>query len=422
MGRGRDDAGNTRITLFVAFNYGGRAEIVDAARTFTGGDEDEFRAHLYAPDMHDPDLIIRTSGEQRISNYLLWQSAYSELVFRDELWPDFIARGVRAEPRGVRRPASAASGAASDAAGKAAAWPNRGAARQLASDRRHRDERPRAPRARPHAADSGAQRSDLFSRILVAVPAAVVAIVFIDLGGTRVRAVHDRDRLRLPARALPDARALAAGRRSSASRRSPGWCWPRATAGRGRCCEVAVATVPVLFLVILARPQHGGATIAIAGTLLGVFWIGFAFAHAVLLRELPHGGAMHRSTCSSARSSATPPPTSAVACSAAGRSPRRSRRTRRSRACSAGCSIAVLSVFFAGLYQTWLTQGDALLLGVAVAVLGPLGDLFESLIKRDAGTKDAGTLFGAHGGALDRLDAVMFTIVAGYYVWVAVMH
>jgi undecaprenyl diphosphate synthase len=83
---------NTRITLFVAFNYGGRAEIVDAARTFTGDTEDEFRAHLYAPDMHDPDLIIRTSGELRLSNYLMWQAAYSELVFRDELWPDFGRR------------------------------------------------------------------------------------------------------------------------------------------------------------------------------------------------------------------------------------------------------------------------------------------------------------------------------------------
>lgn len=80
---------NTRITLFVAFNYGGRAEILDAARMFEGGDEKEFRKHLYAPEMHDPDLIIRTSGERRLSNYLLWQSAYSELVFRDELWPDF---------------------------------------------------------------------------------------------------------------------------------------------------------------------------------------------------------------------------------------------------------------------------------------------------------------------------------------------
>jgi undecaprenyl diphosphate synthase len=81
--------GNERITLFVAFNYGGRAEIVDAARTFQGETEEEFRRHLYAPDMHDPDLLIRTSGERRISNYLLWQLAYAEFVFRDELWPDF---------------------------------------------------------------------------------------------------------------------------------------------------------------------------------------------------------------------------------------------------------------------------------------------------------------------------------------------
>jgi undecaprenyl diphosphate synthase len=96
---------NERITLYVAFNYGGRAEIVDAAVRFaatrraqadagTGAEppspsEEEFRACLYAPEMHDPDIIIRTSGERRLSNYLLWQSAYSELVFRDELWPDF---------------------------------------------------------------------------------------------------------------------------------------------------------------------------------------------------------------------------------------------------------------------------------------------------------------------------------------------
>jgi undecaprenyl diphosphate synthase len=82
-------AGNGRIVLYVAFNYGGRAEIVDAARSFQGESEEEFRRHLYAPEMHDPDLLIRTSGERRVSNYLLWQCAYSELVFRDELWPDF---------------------------------------------------------------------------------------------------------------------------------------------------------------------------------------------------------------------------------------------------------------------------------------------------------------------------------------------
>ena len=109
-------AENRRITLFVAFNYGGRAEILDAARRFqakrvaqsaegrpagVGGllsdnqsDEAEFRECLYAPEMHDPDLIIRTSGERRLSNYLLWQSAYSELIFRDELWPDFTREAL----------------------------------------------------------------------------------------------------------------------------------------------------------------------------------------------------------------------------------------------------------------------------------------------------------------------------------------
>jgi undecaprenyl diphosphate synthase len=87
-------AGNERIVFYVAFNYGGRAEIVDAARSFAGGSEEEFRRHLYAPEMHDPDLLIRTSGERRISNYLLWQCAYSELVFRDELWPDFTRESL----------------------------------------------------------------------------------------------------------------------------------------------------------------------------------------------------------------------------------------------------------------------------------------------------------------------------------------
>jgi undecaprenyl diphosphate synthase len=80
---------NRRIALFVAVNYGGRAEIVDAARRFGGSTERDFRAMLYAPEMHDPELIIRTGGERRLSNYLLWQSAYAELVFREELWPDF---------------------------------------------------------------------------------------------------------------------------------------------------------------------------------------------------------------------------------------------------------------------------------------------------------------------------------------------
>jgi undecaprenyl diphosphate synthase len=86
---------NRQLTLFIAFNYGGRAEIIDAARGFDGSTDEQFRDRLYAPDMHDPEVIIRTGGEQRVSNFLLWQSAYSELVFRDELWPDFSRRAFQ---------------------------------------------------------------------------------------------------------------------------------------------------------------------------------------------------------------------------------------------------------------------------------------------------------------------------------------
>jgi undecaprenyl diphosphate synthase len=85
---------NRRLTLFVALHYGGRAEIIDAARSFQGRTEEEFARCLYAPEMHEPELIIRTGAEQRLSNFLLWQSAYSELVFRDELWPDFTREAL----------------------------------------------------------------------------------------------------------------------------------------------------------------------------------------------------------------------------------------------------------------------------------------------------------------------------------------
>lgn len=91
-----ETAANDRITLFIAFDYGGRTEILDAAERYDGGGEEAFRRLLYAPEMHDPDLVIRTSGEQRMSNYLLWQAAYSELVFCDELWPDFSREAFRA--------------------------------------------------------------------------------------------------------------------------------------------------------------------------------------------------------------------------------------------------------------------------------------------------------------------------------------
>ena len=103
----RETAGNSRMILFVAFNYGGRAEILDAAARFEGGSEEDFKQLLYAPEMSDPDMLIRTSGEVRTSNFLLWQCAYSELVFTETLWPDFSEDDLRAaleefEARGRR--------------------------------------------------------------------------------------------------------------------------------------------------------------------------------------------------------------------------------------------------------------------------------------------------------------------------------
>jgi phosphatidate cytidylyltransferase len=177
----------------------------------------------------------------------------------------------------------------------------------------------------------------------------------------------------------------------------------------------------VAFILVVARGQHRMPTVAIAGTLLGVWWIGIAFAHAELLRQLPHGNAILIDVLVGTFLGDT---AAYVGGRLFGRRPLAPQispnKTVEGLFC--GMLIAILSVFVAGLYQPWMTQGNALLLGLAVALLGPLGDLFESLVKRDAGAKDTGNLFGAHGGALDRLDAVIFTAVAGYYVWLAIMH
>jgi phosphatidate cytidylyltransferase len=277
----------------------------------------------------------------------------------------------------------------------------------------------RQPRQRPRAGEPR-QRSDLGARIIVAIPAAIIAIIFVDLGGLAwallmiaAGAVCMHELWGMLERWRP---AAAVGFASLAA-----MVLAARYGGVKDVLEVAVATLPVIFLVVIARGQRGAATVSIAGTLLGVFWIGLAFAHAELLRQLPHGngilidvlvGTFLADTAAyfGGRLFGRRPLAPAI-------SPN---KTLEGLFC--GMLIAILSIFLAGLYQSWLTQGDALLLGITVAILGPIGDLFESTVKRDAGTKDAGSLFGAHGGALDRLDSVIFTVVAGYYVWLAAMH
>jgi phosphatidate cytidylyltransferase len=286
----------------------------------------------------------------------------------------------------------------------------------------------RTPRTRDSGQREGPDRparrrrrrpSDLLARILVAIPAAVLVVVLLSIGGLAfalfliaIGCVCMYELYRMLVRWRPIAfvgyAALA------------GMVLAARYGSQREVLEVAVAAVPVLFLLVVAR-GGGHATVAIAGTLLGVYWIGFAFAHAELLREVRHGNGVLLDVLIGTFVGDT-------AAYLGGRlfgrrllAPQISpNKTIEGLFC--GMLLAIVSVFLAGLYQTWLTQGDALLLGLAVAIFAPLGDLFESIIKRDAGAKDTGTLFGPHGGALDRADAVMFTVVAGYYVWIAVMH
>jgi phosphatidate cytidylyltransferase len=183
--------------------------------------------------------------------------------------------------------------------------------------------------------------------------------------------------------------------------------------------EIALAAVPVTFIAALLR-GHGRMTVSIAGTLFSIYWIAFAFAHAELLRELPHGGGVLIDVLVGTFLGDTG---AYVGGKLFGRRPLAPEISphKTVEGLVVGMLTTIVAVFFAGLYQDWLTQGDALALGLAIAVLAPIGDLFESVVKRDAGTKDAGTLFGPHGGVLDRADAALFTLVAGYYVWLAVM-
>ena len=186
--------------------------------------------------------------------------------------------------------------------------------------------------------------------------------------------------------------------------------------GQAQVLLAATAALPVLFALTLAQrnPSVGG----MALTLLGIYWIGFGLAHAVLLRNLPHGEGIVIDVLVGTFLGDTG---AYLGGRLFGRRPLAPHISpnKTVEGLLIGMACSVLAVWFAGRYQEWLPGAHALVLGLAVAVFAPLGDLFESFVKRQAGTKDTGRLLGAHGGVLDRLDAVLFTAVAGYYVWLA---
>jgi phosphatidate cytidylyltransferase len=265
------------------------------------------------------------------------------------------------------------------------------------------------------------EMSETTARVVVAIPWAIFAIVIVSVGGLvftlalialGILGVREFFRMAEPEQPffLP-AYAVVAGMILAAHYGSA-----------FQILLVFAAIFPLAFAFAAARRSHEAITISIAMTILGVAWMGIGFSHAVLLRDLPlHGGALLIDVLVATFLGDT-------AAYAAGRlfgSKKITPRISPNKTLEGGIGGfvgATLGFWFAGLYQDWLPGIDALLMGMAIGVIAPIGDLFASLIKRDLGVKDTGRLFGPHGGLIDRLDAVLFTVVVGYYLSVAFVY
>ena len=310
------------------------------------------------------------------------------------------------EAGGPRTPAGRRRGSRAGEPRTPAARSERGRERASAARRRSRKRRRRE------------SRSDLSARVLIAIPLIVVALVLVLQGGLVftaglfvIGAICMHELYAMYGRAHP---VRLAGFVALA-----GLLLAADYGGPPQVLLAAVLALPVLFALTLLSPHPSTGGMAL--TLLGIYWIGFAFAHAVLLRGLPHGEAIvidvlvgtflgDTGAYLGGRMFGKRPLAPSI-------SPNKTVE-----GLLIGMLFAVLGVWIAGRYQEWLPGTHALVIGLAVAVAAPAGDLFESFVKREARIKDSGALLGAHGGALDRLDAVLFTAVAGYYVWAAYVH
>jgi phosphatidate cytidylyltransferase len=287
-------------------------------------------------------------------------------------------------------------------------------------------EAPPEEEAPPGERRSGLRRlvpemSETTSRVVVAIPWVIFAVAIVAIGegvfafSLIVLAILGlREFFRMAIRAHPimlPAYATVAGMVVAAY-----------YGGSFQILLVFAALFPAAFAFAAARKSHEQITVSIAITALGVAWIGLGFSHAVLLRDLPvHGGALLIDVLVATFLGDT-------AAYGAGRlfgsrriTPRIS-PNKTLEGLAGGFVGATMGFWFAGLYQDWLPGIDALLMGMCIAVIAPIGDLFASLIKRDLEVKDTGGLFGPHGGLIDRLDAVLFTVVAGYYLAVAFVY
>jgi phosphatidate cytidylyltransferase len=259
------------------------------------------------------------------------------------------------------------------------------------------------------------RRSELAARTVVAIPAVLVAVLLIGAGGLPfcigllvVGWLGLHELYGMYPRSNPPRLAGFLG--LAAVLFAAYYGGPVATLG------ALITFLPVLFLLAIAQPHPRAGGVGL--TVLALYWIGLPLAHGVMLRSLPHGGGvvfdvvLGTLLCDTA---------AYIGGHLFGRhklAPRLS-PGKTVEGLLIGVITAVGGVWLASRFQEWLTTSHALLLGLGVGAAGPLGDLFESFIKRDAGVKDSGKVFGPHGGVLDRLDAMLFTAVVGYYIWKA---
>ncbi len=368
-------AGNDRMTLWIAFDYGGRAEIVEATRRLVEEgvdprdvDENAIASRLYAPDLPEPDLLIRTSGEQRMSNFLLWQVAYAELVFVDVLWPDFGERELRRARRGVRHPAASLRRAMSDAV----------------------------------------------SRVLVAAAGLPIVLGAAWVGGWSLLAL-------LVVAALLSLHELYSMGREFRPLTLAGYAGAVAVlvgvelGGIPWLLGGALLTLPLAFVLVLLAESRQSATVMISFTLCGVVWVAVGLAHAALLRDIPENG---RLTIFTVLLTVFAVDTGAYLVG------RLVGRHRMAPTISPGKSWegfvggALLGTFvcFIAMYdQEFLEIWESLVLGAVIVLASAIGDLMESLVKRDIGVKDSGRMLAGHGGVLDRVDSLLWALPAAFY-------
>lgn len=260
---------------------------------------------------------------------------------------------------------------------------------------------------------SSPRRSDLGARVAVAIPAIAFALAIVIAGGWWFTAGA-------AALAIVCAHEFFRMYEHVSPVRIGGYlgvialCVAAHTGGREHLALVVVITFLIVFL--LSFVQVHATALGVALTIFAVTWIGLGVSHAILLRDLEHGADVLINILAGTFIGDTAAYLGGRAVGRTKLAPKIS-PNKTVEGLVIGIVAATFTVWFAGLYQDWMSGTQALVLGLVVALVAPLGDLFESYFKREAQQKDTGTLFGAHGGALDRLDAVLFTAVAGYYAW-----